>query len=218
MLHLWWVTEYLPYRQHLYQFPFSLLAKHRASSNLKKEGLISAHSLRGQSTVVRKARGQAWEAAGHICMQSVGREERSSLKMWFGVDGVRQSWYGSNQTEGHQLMFSVALRLDTWIASGCRTDAGLEAPGRGFSKRSAGRGLRRAPWTHSPCARFFLPGGYQLRFLPVTPLGAHFGFLSSAVHPVTSFVVWAQHLLPGSLKIQAFIFKICFLVVTVNTE
>lgn len=78
-------------------------------------------------------------------MQSVDREERSSLKMWFGVDGVRQSWYGSNQAEGYQLMFSVALRLDTWIASGCRTDAGLEATGRDLSKRSPWRGLRRAP-------------------------------------------------------------------------
>lgn len=66
--------------------------------------------------MVRKAWGQAWEAAGHICMQAVGREERGSLKMWFGVDGVRQNWYGSNQAEGHQLMFSVALRLDTWLA------------------------------------------------------------------------------------------------------
>lgn len=122
-------------------------SKYLASSYLEKEGFILAHSLRGQFTTVRKVWGQAWEAAGHICVQSVGREERSGLKMWFGVDGVRQSWYGSNQAEGHQLMFSVALRLDTWIASGCRTDAGLEATGRDFSKRSPGRGLRKAPCT-----------------------------------------------------------------------
>lgn len=149
------ITEHLPYGHHLYQFPFSLLAKYQASSHLKKEGLILVHSLRGQSTTVRKSWGQAWEAAGHICMQSVGREERSSLKMWFGVDGARQSWYESNQTEGHQLIFSAALRLDTWTASGCRTDAGLEATGRDFSKRSPGRGLRRA--MYSPCAGFPCP-------------------------------------------------------------
>jgi hypothetical protein len=52
----------------------------------------------------------------------------------------------------------------------------------------------------------------------VTFLAVNLRFLSSAFHPVTFFVAWAQHLLPGSLKIQAYIFKICFLVVTVNTE
>lgn len=68
-------------------------------------------------------------------------------------------------------MFYVALRLDTWVASGCRTDAGLrnwegllrevlwERPEKGavYSLRarlSCPEGTSSVPPSHSPLCEF----------------------------------------------------------------
>lgn len=163
-----------------------------------------AHCLRVQSTMWRQL--VTWYAVGEQSFLT------TACSWW---DKTKLLCTQANREESTHILCCTKERLDT--VYGCRTDAGPEANGRDFGKRSPLRGLRRTLCT---LLGWLIPAQRVPTPVPptVTLPADSFRFLSSTFHPVTFFVAWAQHLLPGSLKIQAYIFKICFLVVTVNIE